>query len=628
MRNTRHLSALLFLSAALAAAPVAAADLATHLFPSKDGEADPNNGGNRDSILRVGQSGSLGWVTYQTGGADLSITSGSSLTLYVDRVLNSGTLKVFALTSAVSVAEMDVEDTDLGFNDLAPVATIALSSADDGKIVRLDLDNLLSGGPFYGLVLGASSGLEADFGSKDSHLQPLIELRYAFASQAAIDSAIAAGTEAAAAATAAGASATSAAASASAAAVSASAGSTSATSAAGSASAASSSETASAGSASAASASATSAAGSASAASTSATAAASSATAAAGSATTAATKAAACSTSAVSSHNWADSSSARMSIPGQIIMTTSNTPPGGFTYTDIRRVLEKPWISKTSSSVARYAVASAVYGNKLYVFGGYNGSYLTTMEYFDPSTNSWTARASAGTATHYHAMAEMGGVIYSIGGQLSGGGPTATTTGYTVATNAWAAKTAMPVAKTFLTAASTGSAIYAIGGSTTLSEAGSVATNYMYNGSTWTTKQAMPTARCNIASVYENGKIHVFGGLLTSGAVSTLHEVYNVSANTWSTAAALPIGMNLPNAFHADGKIYVICQDGLGFYQYDTATDSWVKLENPQTPRYAGAAGYINGYMYLAQGYNNSAGTIATVEAYPVPKSVYYHEKN
>lgn len=55
-------------------------------------------------------------------------------------------------------------------------------------------------------------------------------------------------------------------------------------------------------------------------------------------------------------------------------MTTSNTPPGGFTYTDIRRVLEKPWVTKTSSSVARYAVASAVYGNKLYVFGGYNGS--------------------------------------------------------------------------------------------------------------------------------------------------------------------------------------------------------------------------------------------------------------
>lgn len=310
-------------------------------------------------------------------------------------------------------------------------------------------------------------------------------------------------------------------------------------------------------------------------------------------------------------------------------MTTSNTAPGGFTYIGIRQVLEKPWTTKTGSSVARYAVASAVYGNKLYVFGGYNGSYLNTMEHFDPSTNSWTSRAPGLSATHYHAMAEMGGVIYSIGGQLSGGSPTATTSGYTVSSNTWIAKTAMPVAKTWLTAVSTGSAIFAIGGSTTLASSGAVATNYMYNGSTWTTKLAMPTARSNIASVYENGKIHVFGGVLVDGSISTAHEVYNVSANTWSTtSAALPIAMNLPNAFYVDGKIYVVCQDNLGFYQYDIATDSWVKLQNPPTPRYAGGAGYINGYMYITQGYNNSAGTIASVEAYPVPKSIYFHEKN
>jgi N-acetylneuraminic acid mutarotase len=607
MRNTRHLSALLFLSAALAAAPVAAADLATHLFPSKDGEADPNNGGNRDSILRVGRSGSLGWITYQSGGADLSLTSGSALTLYVDRVISSGTLKLFALTSAVSVAEMDVEDTDLGFNDMSPVATIALSSADDGKVIRLDLDNLLSGGPFYGLVLGAASGLEADFGSKDSHLQPLIELQYAFASQAAIDSAIAAGTDAAAAATAADASATAAAASATAAAGSASAASTSATAAAGSAAAASTSETAATSSASAAS---------------------TSATAAAGSATTATIKAAACSTSAVTSHNWADSSSARMSIPGQIIMTTSNTPPGGFTYTDIRRVLEKPWVTKTSSSVARYAVASAVYNNRLYVFGGYNGSYLTTMEYFDPSTNTWTSRASSTTATHYHAMAEMSGIIYSIGGQLSGGGPTAVTTAYTVSSNAWSTKASLPVAKTWLSAVSTGSSIFAMGGSTSLAASGIVATNHVFNGTSWTAKASMLTARGSMALIYENGKIHALGGQLADGSISSLHEVYNVAGNSWSTATALPIPMNMPNAFYVDGKIYVICQDGLGFYQLDIATDSWVKLENAPTPRYAGGAGYINGSMYLTQGYNNSLGTIATVEAYPIPKSIFYHEKN
>src|SRR4051794_37641501 len=130
MQNVLRRSSFLFLAAAFAVAPLRAADLATHLFPHKDGEADPNTGGNRDSILRVGQSGSLGWITYQTGGATLSQTSGSALTLYVDRVIASGTLKVFALNQAVTVGEMDVEAADLDFNDLSPVVTIALTSAD------------------------------------------------------------------------------------------------------------------------------------------------------------------------------------------------------------------------------------------------------------------------------------------------------------------------------------------------------------------------------------------------------------------------------------------------------------------------------------------------------------------
>ena len=589
MRILRRKTSSFLFSLVLSVSPLMAADLTTHLFPHKDGEVSPNSGGNRDSILMIGQSGSVGWITYQTGGADLSLTSGSALTLFVDSVYSSGTLKVFALTQAVTPAEMDVQDTDLAYNGASPVVTLALSPSDQGKMIRLDLGSLLSGGSFYGLALEGASGLHVDLGSKDGHLQPLIELQYAFATPAEVAAA-----------------------------------DTAAMNAASSASAAAASATAAAGSAASGATSATSASASATAAASSATAASASATSASGSATAAAA-------SNTTAHAWADTAALKAAITGQLILTTSATPPSGFTYTTYRMVLEKPWVYKTSDPTGRYAAAGTVYNNKLYVCGDYNGSYLTTLNVFDPSTNAWTSKASMANSTHYHALAETGGYLFAIGGYQSGTTITANIYRYDPTRNTWASKHALPAVRESHAAFSYGGKIYIMGGTSTGAASGAVATNYMYDPSTgaWTTKTAIPVARTNMPAVALGSKIYLIGGVLTDGSYSTTLYVYDPSANSWSTAASLPAGMNAHAAMVASGKIYVVTDFPSNLhYQYDPDTDTCIKLTTPNTDRYAGVYGYINGNIYIADGYSNAVGTTGTVEAYPTPTSAYYHLKN
>lgn len=551
-------SALLALSIGLSAAPLKAADLATHLFPHKDGEADPNSGGNRDSVLRVGNSGSVGWITYQTGGTSLSLATGSSLTLYLDTIYTAGTLKVFALDQAITLPETDVEIGDLDYDNLTPVATIALTSADQEKIIRLNLNTLLSGGTFHGLVLESSSGLDAEFGSKDCHAQPLIELRYAFATPAEIQDAIDAADSAAA---------------------------------------------------------------SAAAAASSASAAAASATEAAGSATSSAA-------SATAAQTWADSAESLISIPGQIILTTNSTPPSGFAYTDYRKVLEKNWFARADDAVGAYDVASVVYGNKLYVSGGYNGSYHDDLQAYDPSNNTWTTLTGMGTVTHVHSMAETGGYFYATGGQQNITTMSDAITKYDPSLDTWTGGlTPMPTAKARHASVAYGGKIYAIGGTVNYASSGSDTTNYVYTPGTdsWADKAGLPVARCNLAAVVLNNKIHVIGGLMPGDVVSDAHDVYDPSNDTWTTAAPLPIPMDAHGAVVADGKIFVVGYTAGGpHYQYDPGTDSWVKLNSPVTPRANFAMGYISGKIYVSCGYGAGGST----EAYPLPKSVFYHEKN
>ncbi|MEW8957859.1 MAG: hypothetical protein AB2448_01915, partial [Moorella sp. (in: firmicutes)] len=112
-------------------------------------------------------------------------------------------------------------------------------------------------------------------------------------------------------------------------------------------------------------------------------------------------------------------------------------------------------------------LAAAAPGNgKLYAVGGNTGSATSaTNEEYDPSTNTWTAKAAMPTVRNGLAAAAPGnGKLYAVGGN-TGSATSATNEEYDPSTNTWTAKAAMPTVRNGLAAAAPGNGkLYAVGG--------------------------------------------------------------------------------------------------------------------------------------------------------------------
>jgi N-acetylneuraminic acid mutarotase len=103
------------------------------------------------------------------------------------------------------------------------------------------------------------------------------------------------------------------------------------------------------------------------------------------------------------------------------------------------------WSTKSSSGfTARQLLATAVVNGKIYALGGdtfTNGAIYTNInEQYDPATNTWSTKSSAGfSGRRGHAAAEANGRIYVLGGSNSGGLMSAIDE-YNPETNSWSTK--------------------------------------------------------------------------------------------------------------------------------------------------------------------------------------------
>ena len=79
------------------------------------------------------------------------------------------------------------------------------------------------------------------------------------------------------------------------------------------------------------------------------------------------------------------------------------------------------WTTKAPMANARGYHQVAAVGGKIYSIGGQNGSYPNAIEEYAPSTDTWTTKATMSTARAYHQVAVVDGKIYIIGGQNGNG---------------------------------------------------------------------------------------------------------------------------------------------------------------------------------------------------------------
>jgi len=230
-------------------------------------------------------------------------------------------------------------------------------------------------------------------------------------------------------------------------------------------------------------------------------------------------------------------------------------------------VAEEGWIRKADMPTARHRFATSVVNGKIYAIGGRAGGTISTVEEYDPATDTWTRKADMPTEKYNVATCVVNGKIYAIGGH-DGTEVTRTVGAYDPVTD------------------------------------------------TWTKKADIPLDVAGSCAGVVDGKIYV---------ITTHVQIYDPSTDTWSVGAETPT-QRVPRVSVAGSKIYAIA----GFdweppwtpisivEEYDPATDTWTRKADIRTPRRDLSTTAANGIVYAIGGYSDMQNytALTTVEAY------------
>ena len=194
----------------------------------------------------------------------------------------------------------------------------------------------------------------------------------------------------------------------------------------------------------------------------------------------------------------------------------------------------KEWRELAPMPTARGALGVAIYQNRLYAIGGYDGKYNSgAVEIFDPQTNTWSSGASMPTPRDHLAVVTAGNRIYTIGGRpdLDYHRNMGTVEEYDLHTNQWRPRANLPTSRSGITAGVINDWIYVIGGE---AKDGTFNTNEAYHPGTdqWRTMTPMPTARHGLGSAVINDRLYVIsGGPTPGGSFSQVNEVFTPPAD-------------------------------------------------------------------------------------------------
>jgi N-acetylneuraminic acid mutarotase len=328
------------------------------------------------------------------------------------------------------------------------------------------------------------------------------------------------------------------------------------------------------------------------------------------------------------------SKSAGTLATNNMLLTFSQTPPAGYTYTgmSIQPGGTGSWTGKAPMPTARSEFAVAVANGKIYAIGGYTGTaYTGVNEEYDPATNTWATKAPMSPARNALAAATVNGKIYAIGG-YTGTDFTNLNQEYNPATNTWANKSSMPTARRWLCAVTANNKIYAIGGD--IPNAGDTDATEQYDPATnaWLFKAAIQTPRRKFGAAEINGKIYISGGS-NLGYLNTTEE-YTPAINDWSPMASMPDARE-SIAAAANDRMYMFGGSlGSGtlatVHGFDAASNTWSTATAMPTSRHLHAAATIGSKIYVIGGLTTAVTSINEEFLAPDPAAgvLYVHRSN
>lgn len=306
---------------------------------------------------------------------------------------------------------------------------------------------------------------------------------------------------------------------------------------------------------------------------------------------------------------------------------------------------EENWTRKTDMPTQRSYFDTCVVNGKIYAIGGeidrFGDVSVSTVEMYDPKTDTWTQQADMPTA-RTTSTSVVNGKIYAIGGGKSHKrriGPgwgwetiiLRTVEMYDPITDTWTPKADMPTPRSAATCVVNGK-IYLIGGANQKQHRSEIVDVYDPATDTWARAKSMNHARSGAAISVVDGKIYVMGGTgwpqipNHPGPFLSSMEVYNPKTNQWREIGDMPAAKSSHTASVIDGKIYVIG----GFFRgngldvryfktieiYHPETGRWTQKPDMPVSKLGHAAEVINGQIYILTGADPDDAPFATVEVY------------
>jgi N-acetylneuraminic acid mutarotase len=225
------------------------------------------------------------------------------------------------------------------------------------------------------------------------------------------------------------------------------------------------------------------------------------------------------------------------------------------------------WTPKADMHTARNGHAAVAANGKIYVLGGEPSpqASLATMEEYDPATDTWKQKADLPTRRTFLSACTLDGKIYAFGG-VTAGLPGAewnpsTLEVYDPATDTWATRASMPIATCVAGACVANGKIYVMGGvNGGLLHDPAVSTVQEYDPATnaWTRKPNMPTARAGLSLSEVGGRIYAIGGGTYGGPTYSTVEEYDPATDTWTPMPDMPTARLCFSTGVVNGRIYAI----------------------------------------------------------------------
>ena len=305
---------------------------------------------------------------------------------------------------------------------------------------------------------------------------------------------------------------------------------------------------------------------------------------------------------------------------------------------------QSPWSKKADMPTGRWELSTCVVDGKIYAIGGAIFlEALRSVEVYDPATDTWTTKSDMPTARQALSTSVVNGKIYAIGGGLleptfSSGKSLSTVEEYDPTTDTWTKKSDMPNKRGWHSAIVLDGKIYIIGGCNTPagpSTGTAILTVDVYDpaADSWSQKGNIPG---RIGAGFTNvvdGKIYVFGGY---GGLDKVRE-YDLATDIWIQKTDMPTGRCGLSTRLVDGKIYVIGgHPGSSPYTalatveaYNFLTDTWETKSNMLIGRCGVSTSVVNGKIYAFGGYIDEWGgpMCETVEEYDPSKDSAEVEK-